>query len=61
MSERAPLKIQKDAFGTAPGLWKADVDSAFRRVPVREAHKWATGYVSCLCFAVKYAAERCDT
>ncbi len=26
-----------------PGLWKSDVDSAFRRVPVNPEHSWATG------------------
>ena len=25
----------------APGLWKADIDAAFRRVPLQDAHKWA--------------------
>ena len=28
-----------------PGLWKADVDSAFRRIPVRPEHRWACGIV----------------
>ena len=27
----------------APGLWKADIDAAFRRVPLRESHQWAAG------------------
>ena len=26
-----------------PGLWKADVNSAFRRVPMKDTHKWAAG------------------
>ena len=25
-----------------PGLWKADIDGAFRRIPVRPEHRWAT-------------------
>ena len=25
----------------APSLWKADIDGAFRRVPLREDHRWA--------------------
>ena len=24
-----------------PRLWKADIDAAFRRVPLKESHKWA--------------------
>ena len=31
------------AFGEAPGVWKADVDAAFRRIPVRPIHRWAAG------------------
>jgi hypothetical protein len=27
----------------APGLWKADIDAAFRRVPLKDGHKWAAG------------------
>ena len=30
----------------APGLWKSDIDSAFRRIPVKPEHRWATGLVS---------------
>ena len=32
---RAPLLVQ------APAVMKADIDSAFRRVPVRPDHRWA--------------------
>ena len=28
-------------IGTSCALWKADIDSAYRRVPVREADRWA--------------------
>jgi len=24
-------------------LWKADINAAFRRVPLKESHKWAAG------------------
>ena len=30
-------------FGVAPGLYKADIEGAFRRVPVRPSHRWACG------------------
>ena len=26
-----------------PALWKADIDAAFRRVPLKPAHRWAAG------------------
>ncbi len=29
--------------GVVPGLWKADIDAAFRRVPIRACHRWACG------------------
>ena len=29
--------------GETPGLFKADIDSAFRRIPVREVDRWAGG------------------
>ena len=28
-----------------PGLWKADVDAAFRRIPLRPEHRWAAAIV----------------
>ena len=28
-------------LGELPGLWKADVDAAFRRLPIRKDHRWA--------------------
>ena len=40
----ATMKLHVSAFaGSTPHLWKADVDAAFRRVPVKPAHRWATG------------------
>ena len=33
----------KRATDDTPGLWKADVDSAFRRVPLTTEHMWAAG------------------
>ena len=32
-----------EEVGEVPGLMKADVDSAFRRIPVRADHRWACG------------------
>ena len=29
--------------GVVPWLWKADIDAAFRRVPLMGAHIWAAG------------------
>ena len=29
--------------GVIPGLFKADIDAAFRRIPVKPAHRWACG------------------
>ena len=28
-------------MGELPGLWKADVDAAFRRLPIKAEHRWA--------------------
>ena len=28
-------------FGSVPGLFKADIDSAFRRIPIFPGHRWA--------------------
>ena len=43
----AAMRMHKRPVGSEPWLWKADVDSAFRRVPIRESHKWAGG-VACI-------------
>ena len=40
---RAAMRLHVDTFHEQPWLFKADIDSAFRRVPVQESHKWATG------------------
>jgi len=37
------MRMHKKLVGSLPGLWKADVDAAFRRLPIRESHKWAAG------------------
>jgi hypothetical protein len=37
----AAMKLQFETEGQAPGLWKADIDAAFRRVPLQESHQWA--------------------
>ena len=36
LSVHWPLRVCQ-----VPGLWKADIDSAFRRVPLQDSHKWA--------------------
>ena len=44
-----------EAFKTEPGLFKADIDSAFRRIPILPSHRWASGItmrVGCqVCFS----------
>ena len=35
------LEAFKENVGCVPGLWKADINSAFRRIPVRPEHRWA--------------------
>ena len=30
-------------FAQVPHLWKADIDAAFRRVPLMRSHAWAAG------------------
>ena len=35
-----------------PGLWKADIDAAYGRVPLKDRHKWAAGVMpgsACKC------------
>ena len=32
-------------IGVVPALWKADVDAAFRRIPLRPEHRWAAAVV----------------
>ena len=39
------MRRYKSLFGQAPWLFKADVDSAFRRFPLRPDHKWAATVV----------------
>ena len=51
-------------MGEVPGLWKADIDAAFRRIPVRPEHRWACGIAFmvgkqvCLIFFV-FSVVRC--
>ena len=33
----------KERCGQIPALWKADVNAAFRRIPLRPDHAWAAG------------------
>ena len=37
------MKRFREVLGVAPGLIKADIDSAFRRIPINEDHRWACG------------------
>ena len=39
------LSAFQDKVKAVPGLLKADIDAAFRRVPVRSSHRWACGIV----------------
>ena len=32
-----------EVLGVIPGLFKADIDAAFRRIPIKPAHRWACG------------------
>ena len=32
-----------DLEGELPGFWKADIDSAFRRIPIHTSHRWTSG------------------
>ena len=36
-----PIKLESKE---PPTLWKADVDAAYRRVPVMESQRWTTGF-----------------
>ena len=37
----ATMRAFKEIFKMPPALWKGDVDSAFRRIPLRPDHRWA--------------------
>jgi hypothetical protein len=39
----AGMRLFIQNIGEVPHLWKADIDAAFRRVPLRPAHSWAAG------------------
>jgi len=41
----ACIRICKEVLGINPGLIKADIDSAFRRVPLHPDDRWAAGVV----------------
>ena len=44
---RAACRALYDAHGYAPVLWKADVDAAYRRIPLAPGHvfaAWSAGY-----------------
>ena len=58
------LRIHWQWHRTPPWLFKADVDAAFRRIPLLEAHKWVAGVaylhngaplrVKCICIFVLF-------
>ena len=35
------LKGARERYGALPGIFKADVDAAYRRIPLDPAHRWA--------------------
>ena len=37
------MKFIVQKCGIVPGLFKVDVDAAFRRVPIKPAHRWTCG------------------
>ena len=37
------LQHFREKSGMPPGLWKADIADAFRRVPIKPDHRWASG------------------
>ena len=40
----AALRFFHCKVGGPPGLWKADIDAAFRRLPVKPEHRWTQGF-----------------
>ena len=43
----AGVKDLNDSSEERPHMWKADIESAFRRIPVKPAHRWAAAVVVC--------------
>ena len=39
----ASMRLHFELIGDVPGLVTADIDSAFRRIPLRVQHRWAAG------------------
>ena len=39
------MVLFKELIDDTPHLWKADIDSAFRRVPLKPSHRWAASVV----------------
>ena len=44
--------------GVLPGLWKADIDSAFRRIPVAPCDRWLCGFVFMIASQVTFVLLR---
>lgn len=56
----ASMRKLKQEIGNAPGLWKADIDSAFRRIPVLPEHRWACGIAFKSRGKVQHCLLKCD-
>ena len=54
----AASKLLFEVVGEVPGLWKVDIDAAFRRVPLKESDKWAA-VVAYLLDGVAWTATHC--
>ena len=39
------LRLVHEKLGVVPSLWKADIDAAYRRLPISPEHAWAAGIV----------------
>ena len=53
------MKRMQNVGHFIPGLWKADVDAAFRRIPVRPSQRWACGVVYVVDGMVFFICKRC--
>ena len=56
----AAMRAFREIFGEVPALWKADVDSAFRRIPLRPEHRWAAGVTYKVQGKVRASILRCS-
>ena len=49
----AAMTMCKDAFNMDPALWKADIDAAFRRVPLKPKHRFGVLFVG-MCYVLQF-------